>query len=141
MARYGAGKYGRAVGNDAIVVDGFAELQRALRLTEFGVQREVETRIRLIGEHVKSVATGNVPHTTGRHGADGTIEAGMKVSTTVRGASIYTLAPQGGAINVGAWSKGRGPHIKRANASHYMDRAVTTSQGFVEAETQSVLDW
>lgn len=139
MASYGAGRYGRA--GDAIVVSGFTELQRALRATELGVQKEVQARIRIIGEHVASVARGNVPHTLGRSGASPTIEAGMRVSTILRGASIYTLAPHGGAINVGAMVSGRGPHIKRADASHYMDRAVTDSQPFVEAQTQAVLAW
>lgn len=141
MARYGAGKYGRAEGNNAIVVDGFFELQRGLRRIEAGIQREVQARIKIIGAHVAEVARSNIPHKTGRHGGDGTIEDTLRVSAVLRGASIYTLAPHGGAINVGAWSKARGPHIQRARASHYMDRAVSTSTAFVEAETQAVLDW
>lgn len=142
MASYGAGKYGRAGSGDAIVVQGFTELQRALRATEIGVQKEVQARIKVIGAHVAEAAKGNVSHNTGRHSSDPSIESGMRVSAVLRGASIYTLAIHGGAQNVGAWKKsGRGPHIKRADASHYMDRAVTSSRAFVEAETQAVLDW
>jgi hypothetical protein len=141
MASYGAGKYGRAGGSNAIVVQGFEDLQRALRATEIGVQKEVQSRIKVIGAHVAEAAKGNVPHATGRHSSEPSIEAGMRVSAVLRGASIYTTAVHGGVQNVGAWSKARGPHIRRQDASHYMDRAVTSSKPFVEAETQAVLDW
>ena len=44
-------------------------------------------------------------------------------------------------LNVGAWSQGRGPHISRTSASHYMDRAVKSSEAYVLAETEAVMDW
>ncbi len=143
---YGAGKYGRAAENNAIVVEGLADLQRALRATEVGVEKEVQARIRLIGEEVKRRAAANVQHKTNRHAADGeSIEARMGISVVLRGASIYTTAIHGGVQNVGGgphagWAA-RGPHIKRADASHYMDRAVTSSRAFVEQETEAVMDW
>lgn len=137
---YGAGKFGRA--NGAVAVQGFAQLQAALRRIEDGSQAELRARLRVVGEHVKDAARGNVPHKTGRHGEGPHIEDALKVSVVAKGASVYTTAPQGGAINVGAWVKtGRGPHIKRADASHYMDRAVSGSTRILEAQTQAVMDW
>lgn len=140
MPSYSSGKFGR-VGETGVVISGFAQLQRALRRVGDGIQPELRTRIKKIGDHVKDVAEANVEHKTGRHSGSPTIEAGLKVSVQQRGASVYTTAPHGGVQNVGGMVEGRGPHVKRASASHYMDRAVTTSEAFVEQETEGLLDW
>lgn len=144
MARsYGAGKFQRAGEGDAVVLEGFAQLQAALKRIEDGTYPELRERLRAIGEHVKARAEGNITHRTGRHGAEGPrLGQSLKVSVTQRSASVYSTAVHGGAQNVGAWTRdGRGPHISRANASHYMDKAVKSEQAFVEQETEALIQW
>jgi len=125
-----------ASGGDAILVRGFAQLQRALQQIESGVQPELRARLRTIGDRVGLVAAGNAPRLTGA------LQHSIKTNVTARAASVYSTAVYGGAINYGAWTQGgRGPHITRAGASHYMDRAVSQLAPWVHQETEAVLDW
>lgn len=122
---------------EGIAVQGFAQLSRVLGKVEEGVQPEMRRRLRGIGDKVALVAAGNAPR-----GATGELQHDMKVSVTNTSASVYNTAVYAGAINSGAWTAGgRGPHIARGNASHYMDRAVSGLKGWVEQETNAVLDW
>jgi hypothetical protein len=144
LPSYQSGRFGRAAENNAITVQGLTELNRALQLTADGVGAEVQSRIMLIGEYVKQAAISNVQHKTGRRG-NPTIEEAMGISVILRGASIYTTAVQGGVQNVGGgphagWAA-RGPHVKRASASHYMDKAVMGSVAYVQQQTEAILDW
>ena len=134
-----ASKFARAGDGATVSVQGFAELQRALTKIETGVQAEMRARLRAIGEKVALVAADNAPRRTGE------LQHSIKTSVETRGASVYSNAPYGGAVNYGAFphagKEARGPHITRAGASHYMDRAVTELAPWVEQETNAVLDW
>jgi hypothetical protein len=122
--------------NTAISVQGFAQLSRALRALGDGADKELRRRLKEIGDVVGLVAAGDAPRITGE------LQHSIKSSAVTRGASVYSTAVYGGAINYGAWTKrGRGPHIRRASASHYMDKAVTQTQPFVEHEAEALLDW
>lgn len=133
---YSAGKFARAGGGDAVLLQGFDSLQRALGRVEGGVQDELRQKIRAIGEKVALVAASNAPRRTGE------LQTSIRVSVASRAASVYSTAIYGGAQNVGAWTgHGRGPHIRRARASHYMDRAVKELAPWVETEMAAVLGW
>lgn len=125
--------------NAATTVQGFAGLQRALRKIGDGTDLELRRRIRDVGARVALVAAGNAPRDTGE------LQHSIKVSVTQGSASVYSNAVYGGAINFGAGPKlgwqHRGPHITRARASHYMDRAVTETAPWVQQEMDKVLDW
>lgn len=86
------------------------------------------------------MAAGNAPR-----GHTGDLQASIKSSVANTSASVYSTVEYGGAINYGAFPKlgahARGPHIKRANASHYMDRAVSDLSTWVEGEIVGLLDW
>lgn len=130
-------KFSRAGEGDAIVIQGFAQLQAALRRVADGVQDELRQRVRAVGDRVALVAASNAPR-----GATGDLQQSIKASVTNTSASVYSSAVYGGAINVGAWTpEGRGPHISRANASHYMNRAVAQTAPWVEQEMNAVVDW
>ena len=136
MPSYGAAKYARASEGGAVAVHGFAGLQAALKRIEDGVQPELRRKILEIGAQVALVAAGNAPRDTGQ------LQHSIKVSAFSRGASVYSTADYGGVQNVGAMTRsGRGPHVKRGRASHYMDKAVTETSPWVEQEISSVLDW
>lgn len=137
MASFGASKYARAGSGDAIVISGFAQLQAAFGRIADGTQQELQGKIKEVGGRVALVAAGFAPR-----GATGELQHSPKVSAVTRGASVYSTAVYGGAINFGAWMKNaRGPHISRGRASHYMDRAVTSTAPWVAQEMDSILDW
>src|SRR5438270_7329546 len=94
-------KFARAGQGDAIVMQGFTQLQAALRRIEDGVQPELRSRIRKIGDRVALVAAGNAPRLTGE------LQHSLRVSVNNSSASVYSTAVYGGAINYGAWSRGR----------------------------------
>lgn len=109
---------------------------------EAGVEPELQARIREIGERVREVATGNVSHRTGRHSKGKRLEDSLKVSSTLKSASVYATAVHGGVANVGGRiGRNRATLITRAEASHFMDRAVKSEQPFVETELRAVLSW
>lgn len=120
----------------AVKFNGFAQLSRALKRIEDGTYPELRQRLRDIGDRVALVAAGNAPRDTGA------LQHSMRTSVTLNGASVYSSSIYGGAQNYGAWEKhGRGPHIRRDRASHYMDKAVAETEGYVLAEMEAVLDW
>jgi phage gpG-like protein len=136
MASFNTGKYGRANDNSAIAISGFRELIYALGSIEDEAEAEARKRVREVGERVALVAAGNAPRRTGE------LAHSIKTSVGVRGASVYSNVVYGGAQNYGAWTQhGRGPHISRTRASHYMDRAVKETAPWVEQEMDSLLDW
>lgn len=140
MSQTAQNKFGRAAEQgDAITIQGFAQLQRALGRIENGVQPELRRRLHEIGDKVALVAAADAPRLTGE------LQHSIKTSVANSSASIYSTAIYGGAINYGAFpsagASARGPHIKRANASHYMDRAVSELAPWVQQETEAVLDW
>lgn len=136
MTSYNAAKFARAGEGDAVVIEGFAQLQAALGRVADGVDTELKSKVRAVGERVALVAAGNAPRRTGE------LQHSEKVSVTGRSASVYNTAPYGGALNVGAWVGGRrGVHISRGRASHYQDRAVRQLAPWVRQEMDSVVDW
>lgn len=130
---------GAAKFTSGVSVRGFTQLQRALKRIDDGASDELRKRLKDIGARVALVAAGNAPRDTGE------LQHSIKTGVALRGASVYSSAVYGGAINYGAFPKAgpeaRGPHIKRANASHYMDRAVVQTEPYVEAEVEKLLDW
>ena len=119
-----------------ISVQGFAALQRALGRVANGVQPELRRRLREIGDNVGIVASHYAPRRTGA------LQTSIRTRVTNSSASIYSTAIYGGAINSGAWTKyGRGPHIARNRASHYMDRSVDELASWVQDEMEGLLDW
>lgn len=140
------------VRDQGVVLRGFAELNAALTRIEggrgnFGVEHELQRRLRTIGEEVAKAAPQFVTHRTGRHGDPGVprLEDSVQVSVGARSASVYSTAEHGGVQNVGGgphagWAA-RGPHIKAQNASHWMNRAVASKREFVQAELDGLLDW
>lgn len=136
MASFGSQKYVRAGEGGAVAVQGFAQLMAALRRIEGETQVELQAKLREIGAAVALVAASKAPR-----GSTGVLQHSIKESVVLRGASVYSTAVYGGAQNYGAWSPGRGPHIKRANASHYMTRAVDETAPWVAAEFDSILEW
>lgn len=145
MAKY-------AVTDQGIAMHGFAELQTALRGLEggpgnFGLEYELQQRVRAMGEQVAKAAPRFVTHKTGRHGnpANPRLEDSARVSVTARSASVFSIAEHGGVQNVGGGPKAgwpaRGPHVRADKASHWMNKAVASQAGYIEAETEQMLDW
>jgi hypothetical protein len=141
-----------AVRDQGVVLHGFSELNDALARIEgakgnFGVEYELQQRLRAIGEEVAKAAPQFVTHKTGRHGNPGVqrLEDSVRVSVTTRSASVYSTAEHGGVQNVGggphAGWPARGPHVRAANASHWMNRAVASKRDYVDAELDGLLDW
>jgi hypothetical protein len=140
------------VQGQGVAMVGFTQINEALQRIDggrgnFGIEYELQRRLRTIGETVAKAAPGNITHRTGRHGdeSNGRLEDSVKVSVTTRSASVYSTSVYGGAQNVGAgphagW-RARGPHIKAANASHWMNKTVNSQKAFVEAEMDGLLDW
>lgn len=135
------------VRDQGIVMSGFTELNRALERigsrSNFGIEYELQRRLRTVGETVAKAAPQFVTHKTGRN--SGQLESSVKVSVTTKSASVYSTSVYGGIQNVGGgpkagWSA-RGPHIRRANASQWMNKGVASQRAFVTDELEGLLDW
>lgn len=122
---------------EGVVVEGLGPMIRVLARAEHELAPQLRDRLkRGVGGIVLPVARGYAPVVSGR------LRGSLKVSVTQRGASIYSASVYGGAQNYGAWKRdGRGPHIPRDRASHYMTRAVQTTRPRVEQEVLGLLDW
>ena len=137
-----------AVRDRAVQMQGFTELNRALQRIEgsrgnFGIEYELQHRLRVVGETVAKAAPQFVTHKTGP--GTGALEGSVKVSVTTKAAAVYSTSVYGGAQNSGAgpkagW-KARGPHIQRKNASKWMTRAVESQKAFTEAEMDGLTQW
>lgn len=139
------------ISEQGIAMGGFSELNAALRRVEggrgnFGLEYELQKRLREIGETIAKSAPGFVTHNTGRHGNTGLrLEDSVKVSVAATSASVYSTAVHGGAQNSGAgphagWAA-RGPHIQKDRASRWMTKAVNSKRAFVQAEMEGLVDW
>ena len=125
-----------------IAVRGLGEIQRALKSIDDGTYPELRARLKAIGVEIAHAAPGFVRHKTNRHSGIPRIEDSVRVSLNRNSASIYSIAPHGGVQNVGGRiGRNHATIIKRSDASHYMDKAVASKRGFVEAEFDAVLDW
>lgn len=138
--------YGRSAAMGVTThLQGFTQLLRALGRIDDETGIELRKRIREVGERVALVAAGNAPilktHPSDSSGAPGELQHSIKTSVTLTRASVYSDAVYGGVQNVGGWSKGRGPHVSRARASHYMDKAVIETAPWVRHEMDGLIDW
>ena len=105
---------------------------------DFGVEYELKRKLRAIGEGVAKTAPSFVTH---RYKDSGALEGSVKVSSGRAGVSVYSTSVYGGVQNVGGWSKGRGPHVSRGNASRWMLRAVESSEPVIEKELTELVHW
>jgi phage gpG-like protein len=142
----------KVVKGQAIIVNGLPELQKAFERigggkANFGIEYELQHRLRNIGEHVAVAAEGFITHKTGRHG-DPTLprlEDTLGTSVTAKRATVFSTSPYarvqqfGGGPKAG-WTR-RGPHVQARNASRFLTKAVASEHAYVEQETDAVLDW
>lgn len=139
------------VRDEALALRGFTELQRALtRLqskSDFGLEYELQRRLKKIGEGVAEAAPKFVTHKTGRHAnpAEPRLEDSVRVKATTSSVSVYSVAEYGGVQNVGGgphagWGA-RGPHVRKDQASRWMIRAVQEQRENVKAEADELLEW
>jgi phage gpG-like protein len=135
-----------------VIVQGLPEVQKAFARIEggrgnFGVEYELQHRLRNIGEHVAEAAPRFVTHRTGRHGDPRLprLEDDVRVSVTTRSASVYSTSPYAPIQNFGGGPKAgwgaRGPHVTRARASKWLNKAVASERQYVKDEFQGLLDW
>lgn len=137
-----------AVRDQGLAMRGFTELQRALTRigskSEFGLEYELARRLRGIGERVAETAPLYVQHKTGRDAVSPNprLEESVKVSVTLRSASVYSTAAHGGAQNVGGQvGRNRATLLKRAEVSQWMIRAVSSTSPWVAEQMDGLLDW
>jgi phage gpG-like protein len=140
------------VGDQGVDVVGFAQLNAALNRigggkADFGLEYELQRRIRLIGEEIAKTAPQFVTHKTGRHGDPSTprLEDSVKVSVTANSASVYSTSEYGGIQNTGGgphagWAA-KGPHVRSDKASEWMNKAVRSKEQWVEAQMDGLVDW
>ncbi len=131
---------------------GFKELNAALNRigygkSDFGIEYELQRRLRIVGETVAKSAPGFVTHKTDRHGGPGNprLEDSVRVSVTQKSASVFSTAEHGGVQNVGGgphagWAA-RGPHVQKDKASRWMIRAVAANREVVAQQMDGLLDW
>lgn len=135
--------------SQAILMSGFVELQRSLETisskSDFGIEYELQRRLRRIGDKVARDAPAFVTHATGRHGEGMRLEESVRVSVTKHLAMVYSESVYGGVQNFGGGPKAgwaaRGPHVRRVNASKWMTRAVQANREYVAGELDGVLDF
>jgi hypothetical protein len=137
------------VQDQGIAMAGFKELNDALHRIgsrgDFGVEYEMQRRLRAIGEKVASVAPTFVTHRTQSRAGGERLEDSVKVSVTKTQASVFSTAVHAGVQNSGGGPKAgwaaRGPHVRAANASHWMNEAVNSQREFVAEEMDGLVDW
>jgi hypothetical protein len=135
------------VRDQGVVLHGFKELNRALtRIAakgEFGLEYELQRRLRIIGEKIAADAPNYITHNWGP--GTGDLGRSMKVSVTTKSAAVYSTSDYGGVQNSGGgphagWAA-RGPHVRADKASHWMNKAVAANKDLVAEEMDGVLDW
>lgn len=137
--------------DQGIVVRGLPELQKAFQRIDpssnFGMEYELQRRLRNIGEHVAMAAPPFITHNTARHGDPGLpkLAETVRVSVTAKRASVYSTSPYAPVQNFGGGPKAgwaaKGPHIRRDRASKWLNKAVASERAYVDSEFDGVLDW
>lgn len=117
-----------------VVIEGLVPLQRALKRSEGNLDRHLKRRLREAAEPVRQAAKGFAPKKSGA------LEGSIKIGVNQRSVSVYSNLAYAHAQEEGAWVAGRGPHISRGSASHYMSRAVTSRTAVVNQRIGEVLD-
>lgn len=132
-----------------VAVSGFAGLSRALRNIEggpgnFGVQYEMQQRLRKVGEVNAKAAETFITHKYG-HAAAEPLEGSTRVSVTQNRAAVFSTSAHGGVQNSGGGPKAgwtaRGPHVQRKNASRWMTKGVASQREWTRREMDGLLDW
>lgn len=131
---------GALLREEAIHIDGLAELQRALKRGPGNADKELRRGLREAAKPVRTKARSYVTNETGRHGQSGIrLAPSIRIGVTARGASVYSMAPHAAAQDLGA-RLGNNAILRRADASRYMSRAVQDSQADTSRRMQGVLD-
>lgn len=133
LYRSGRGQ-GAYVSGGTIAIEGLVPLQRALRLAESNTDKHLKARLKEAAKPVQEAAKGNAPKLSGK------LAGSIRIGVNQRSVSVYTNVVYAHAQERGAWVAGRGPHISRANASHYIKRAVETKAMEVNQRVGRVLD-
>jgi hypothetical protein len=131
-----------------VAVRGWKELTRTLHQlsskADFGIEYELQRRLRVIGEKNAKAAERFITHKYGHTKTD-PLEGSMRVSVTQNRAAVFSTSAHGGVQNVGGgpaagWAA-RGPHVKRANASKFAIRGVQAEREWTQAEMEGLCDW
>lgn len=135
-----------SVRDQGLVLHGFQQLQNALTRIEsksdFGLEYELQRRLKLIGEKVAETAPAFVSHKTGRHGEGVTLEDSVQVSVTKRMASVYSQSVYGGVQQSGGRvGRNHATLLKRSDVSQWMGKAVASERENVREELDGLLDW
>lgn len=119
----------RTATGGSVQVEGLLSLQRALRHTEGRLDKNLKKELVEIAKPVRDAARANAPKRSGQ------LARSIRIGVARGGVSIYSSLVYSLAIEEGAWTRtGRGPHISRSSASHYMKRAVEAkSKEFADA--------
>lgn len=131
---------GRRNTEAGVYVQGLSAMQRVLKRSEHELAPELKARLRhQVGGVIAPVARADAPVSglSHRHMRDT-----IKVSVSLRGASIYSTAVYGGVQNYGGRvGRNRATVLPRAGVSQYMTRAVQSTRPRVEQQVLEVLDW
>lgn len=132
--------------NAGIVVHGFTQLNRALERIDggkanFGIAYELQARLKRVGEATAKASERFITHKYPSHSTSDRLEGSNRVSVTKTRATVYSTSAHGGAQQFGAWSKGRGPHIRRANASRWQSKGVEAEKERTKEEMDGLIDW
>lgn len=133
MYRSGRGQGAYASGG-TIAIEGLVPLQRALRLAEGNTDKHLKKRLKEAAKPVQEAAKGYAPRLSGA------LEKSIRIGVNQRSVSVYSNLAYAHAQERGAWVAGRGPHISRGSASHYMKRAVQSKTAEVNLRVGRVLD-
>lgn len=131
-----------------VAVRGWKELTHTLHelssKSDFGIEYELQRRLRVIGEQNAKAAERFITHRYGQATSE-PLEGSMRVSVTQNRAAVFSTSAHGGAQQSGAGPKAgwgaRGPHIRRANASKWVSRGVESERAATEAEMDGLLAW
>lgn len=147
LEKFGAGsgagwRQGRSeIHGGSIAVEGLRELQQALKRADSRLGPDLKRGLARIATVVRREAVGNITNRTGRHGSEGRLEGGLRISMTQRSVSVYSnlehsrVQDQGGQVG-----RHRATLLKRSDVSQYMTKAVRDSSQEVEKQVDELLD-
>lgn len=131
-----------------IAVRGWDGLTRVLHNLsskgEFGIEYELQRRLRIVGEKNAKAAERFITHKYGSS-TDDPLEGSTRVSVTRNRAAVYSASAHGGVQNVGGGPKAgwgaRGPHVQARNASRWVIKGVNAEREWTQAEMEGLCDW
>ncbi len=127
---------------DGVVVQGLAEMQRALRRAEHDLGPQLKKRLKEAGvQIVAPAARASAPRGTRAH-AGVKLADSIRTGVTQRGAWVASSAIHGGVQNYGGRvGRNHATVLKRGDVSQYMTGAVKRTQANVTEHVEGVLDW